>query len=73
MIGGVVATAAVQAWPFRVFSFPTQIKIAPNLPLGFIKPLFTINTVPFYEDTYAPSQLFKIDYYAKGEVWGGLS
>lgn len=24
LIGGVAATAAVRAWPFRVFSFPSQ-------------------------------------------------
>jgi Rieske Fe-S protein len=26
MIGGVVAGAAVRTWPFRVFSFPSEIK-----------------------------------------------
>lgn len=25
MIGGVAATAAVRTWPFRVFSFPSEI------------------------------------------------
>ena len=28
MMGGVVAAAAVQSFPFRVFSFPKEIKIA---------------------------------------------
>ena len=26
LIGGVAAASAVRAWPFRVFSFPTEIK-----------------------------------------------
>lgn len=26
LIGGVAATAAVRTWPFRVFSFPTEVK-----------------------------------------------
>jgi len=25
MIGGVAATAAVRTWPFRVFSFPSEV------------------------------------------------
>ena len=31
MVGGVVATAAVRTWPFRVFSFPSEIVTAPVL------------------------------------------
>jgi len=27
MIGGVAATAAVHTWPFRVFSFPSEIAL----------------------------------------------
>jgi len=29
MVGGVAVTAAVRTWPFRVFSFPSEIKIVP--------------------------------------------
>jgi len=25
LVGGIVASAAVRAWPFRVYSFPSQI------------------------------------------------
>jgi hypothetical protein len=28
MVGGVAASAAVRTWPFRVYSFPTEIQIA---------------------------------------------
>ena len=31
MVGGVAAAAAVRTWPFRVFSFPTEIAI-PSVP-----------------------------------------
>jgi|SRR5882724_10035421 len=37
MIGGVAATAAVRAWPFRVFSFPSEIAIAPPATVRFIR------------------------------------
>ena len=33
MIGGVAATAATQVWPFRVFSFPKELVVAPSLDL----------------------------------------
>jgi len=44
MIGGVAASAAVRTFPFRVFSFPTNIKIASPLefpewmysPVGYL-------------------------------------
>jgi hypothetical protein len=32
MIGGVAAASAVRTWPFRVFSFPSEI-ITPNFDL----------------------------------------
>ena len=28
LVGGVIASAAVRTWPFRVFSFPTEIVVA---------------------------------------------
>jgi hypothetical protein len=37
MIGGVAASAAVRAWPFRVFSFPESIKVAQPLTVRFIR------------------------------------
>lgn len=30
MVGGGAASAAVRTWPFRVYSFPTQITIPPR-------------------------------------------
>jgi hypothetical protein len=30
LIGGVVAGAAVRTWPFRVYSFPSQVESAAN-------------------------------------------
>lgn len=27
MVGGLAATAAVRSWPFRVFSFPSELKL----------------------------------------------
>jgi hypothetical protein len=35
-IGGIASTAAVRTWPFRVYSFPTDIVIASSLPAGFV-------------------------------------
>ena len=32
LIGGLAATAAVRSFPFRVFSFPKEIKFVPQLP-----------------------------------------
>ena len=29
LIGGVAAAAAVRTWPFRAYSFPSEVKIAP--------------------------------------------
>jgi hypothetical protein len=34
MIGGVVAGTAVRTWPFRVFSFPSEIEIAPTIEIA---------------------------------------
>ena len=31
LVGGVAATAAVRSWPFRVFSFPSEIAAPPML------------------------------------------
>lgn len=31
LVGGVAATAAVRTWPFRVYSFPTEITAPPPL------------------------------------------
>ena len=31
LVGGIAATAAVQSWPFRVYSFPTEIVIPDRL------------------------------------------
>lgn len=36
MIGGIAGTAAVRTWPFRVYSFPTNIVLASSLPAGFV-------------------------------------
>ena len=35
LIGGVSATAAVRTWPFRVYSFPTDIAVARDLEAEF--------------------------------------
>jgi hypothetical protein len=33
LFGGVAASAAVRTWPFRVFSFPSEI-VVPELPIS---------------------------------------
>ena len=37
MIGGVAASAAVRTWPFRIYSFPSEIQLAHwyDLPVNF--------------------------------------
>lgn len=46
-IGGVAATAAVRTWPFRVYSFPTNIVIADdNFPESFIAMLSEAMRMP---------------------------
>jgi hypothetical protein len=37
-IGGISATAAVRTWPFRVYSFPSEIKLAEPGQLVLIEP-----------------------------------
>lgn len=32
LVGGVAVAAAVRTWPFRVYSFPTDIKVVPRWP-----------------------------------------
>jgi hypothetical protein len=32
MVGGIAVASAVRAWPFRVFSFPSEVRV-PNLPI----------------------------------------
>jgi len=34
LVGGIAATAAVRIWPFRVYSFPSEIKIADATAIG---------------------------------------
>ena len=34
LIGGIAATAAARTWPFRVYSFPSEIKIADATAMG---------------------------------------
>jgi hypothetical protein len=31
MVGGLAAAAAVRTWPFRVYSFPSEIKVFPSI------------------------------------------
>lgn len=37
MVGGIATAAAVRAFPFRVFSFPSEVKIAPPVSISFIR------------------------------------
>jgi hypothetical protein len=34
LVGGVAASAAVRTWPFRVYSFPSEIKTAQHVWFG---------------------------------------
>ena len=44
MVGGVAATAAVRTFPFRVFSFPSEIKVVHRFPKmlapGLLNPIY---------------------------------
>jgi hypothetical protein len=51
MIGGVAATAAVRTWPFRVYSFPTQIKPATS-NLEYSR--FSFGGLPVQVDPFCP-------------------
>jgi hypothetical protein len=52
LIGGVAATAAVRTWPFRVFSFPSELKIAREIDFGYSP--FSYGGLPFYQDKFCP-------------------
>jgi len=54
MIDGVAAAAAVRTWPFRVFSFPSQIKIANAIPVDFGYWNYEYAGIPIIEDTSVP-------------------
>jgi len=47
MIGGIAASAAVQTWPFRVYSFPSSIipTTLPAMSIRFIKALDIDNKI----------------------------
>ena len=56
LIGGVATAAAVRTWPFRVFSFPTEVKPV-KLDLGFN--VFDYAGLPMFTDAECPnSQIF---------------
>jgi hypothetical protein len=40
LIGGVAATAAVRTWPFRVYSFPTEVVALNGVPLNYVPSTF---------------------------------
>lgn len=45
MIGGVAAAAAVRTWPFRVYSFPTEIQIDENFPESYTARLASVEAL----------------------------
>src|SRR5258708_1012113 len=58
MIGGVAATTAVRTWPFRVFSFPTNLAMSlPDFTDKYIKPIRFINAF----DPAQPRMLTRFD------------
>lgn len=64
MIGGVAATAAVRTFPFRVFSFPTEINI--RKPMIFDKSIiFDYDTTRFYYDAELIKNLKSTDMFMK--------
>jgi len=36
IIGGIATSTAIRTWPFRVYSFPTEIVIPSAWPAGFV-------------------------------------
>src|ERR1700675_180163 len=51
MIGGVAAAAAVRTWPFRVYSFPSQVK---PIAIDFGYSPFSFGGLPMYVDKFCP-------------------
>jgi hypothetical protein len=35
LVGGLAATAAVRTWPFRVYSFPTEVKVYKTFDMDY--------------------------------------
>lgn len=50
MIGGVAASAAVRTWPFRVFSFPSEIVVAESLRFAEFRGLHMEAMLPMIKD-----------------------
>lgn len=70
MIGGVATAAAVQAFPFRVFSFPSEIAPATTFPALLAPNLNTLSTV--YYDRAALDVLVKTLRFADVRPRNGL-
>ena len=51
MIGGVAAAAAVRTWPFRVYSFPSQVK---SVAIDFGYSPLSFGGLPLYVDKFCP-------------------
>jgi hypothetical protein len=51
MIGGVAAAAAVRTWPFRIYSFPSQVK---PIAIDFGYSAFSFGGLPMYVDKFCP-------------------
>ena len=52
MIGGVAAAAAVRTWPFRVYSFPTDLTIS-SVDLGYS--VLDYSSMPIIADPSVPA------------------
>lgn len=52
MIGGVAAAAAVRTWPFRVYSFPSELRI--------LNPIVRATTATNYFSGCTPSYIARI-------------
>ena len=58
LVGGLAATAAARTWPFRVYSFPTEI-IQPNFDLITAQTLAALRDEIVYDNLFVDAAWIK--------------
>ena len=68
MIGGVAAEAAVRAWPFRVYSFPSEIEIACHRIWPAQAGVAGLYGTPFWVSDAGTGQWWRVERRSRGDI-----
>lgn len=55
LVGGVAATAAVRTWPFRIYSFPSQV-VTPSVVPNYLWKTYSVDVV-LPDEAFCPTPL----------------